>query len=179
MSDWAEVLVELPYVPAVLVKVTVLLAAAWLAHGLLRGRNPRWRVLLWRGVLVAVVALPLAEWALPRLEVAILEEAAAPQPEARVVSELEPMPFDIALPEAPVLAAGPRPAAPPPTFNLRAWATEHVVLLLGAAWGLIALVLLAAMTRGWLRVCRTIAQSQPAPNSVRALADSIARDLGV
>jgi Zn-dependent protease with chaperone function len=179
MHDWPEVLVDLPYVPAVLVKVTVLLAGAWVAHGILRGRNPRWRVLLWRGVLVAAVALPVAEWALLRLEVAILEEPAPPQPEARVVTELEPMPFDIALPEVSVLAAEPRPAPAPPPFNLRAWATDHFVLLLGAGWGLIALVLLAGMTRGWLRVCRVIAQSQPAPNSVRALADSIARDLGV
>jgi hypothetical protein len=179
MNDWAGMLIALPYAPAVLVKVTVLLAGAWVAHGILRGRNPRWRVLLWRGVLVAAVALPVAEWALPRLEVAILEEPAPPQPEARVVTELEPMPFDIALPEVSVLAAEPRPAPAPPPFNLRAWATDHFVLLLGAGWGLIALVLLAGMTRGWLRVCRVIAQSQPAPNSVRALADSIARDLGV
>ena len=29
-------------------KWTVVLALAWLAHGLLAGRNPRWRVALWR-----------------------------------------------------------------------------------------------------------------------------------
>jgi Zn-dependent protease with chaperone function len=179
MSTWMAMLIDLPYVPAVLVKVTLLLACAWVAHGALRGRNPRWRVLLWRGVLVAVVALPVAEWALPRLEVAILEEPVPPQPAARVVTELEPMPFDVALPDVPLRVAEPRPAPAPPMFNLRAWATEHVVILLGAGWGLIALVLLAGMGRGWLRVCRTIAQSQPAPNSVRALADSIARDLDV
>ena len=37
-----------------LLKCTVLLALAWLAHFVLAGRNPRWRVGLWRMTLVGV-----------------------------------------------------------------------------------------------------------------------------
>jgi len=58
-------------VTAVLVvKVTILLAAAWTAHVLLRRMNPRWSVLLWRltgvGVMVVIglaMAPPLVSWA--------------------------------------------------------------------------------------------------------------------
>ena len=35
-------------------KWTLLLALAWLAHAALAGRNPRWRVALWRGAMLGV-----------------------------------------------------------------------------------------------------------------------------
>ncbi len=38
-----------------IVKWTAVLALAWLAHGMLAGRNPRWRVALRRSVAVGVV----------------------------------------------------------------------------------------------------------------------------
>jgi len=46
-------------------KLTVLLAVAWLAHGMLAGRNPRWRVALWRATLVGVVLVAVLSLAPP------------------------------------------------------------------------------------------------------------------
>ena len=42
-----------------LCKWTVLLALGWTAHGLLRSRDARWRLILWRSVLCFGLALPL------------------------------------------------------------------------------------------------------------------------
>ena len=42
-----------------LAKVSILLALAWLAHGLLATSNPRARVLLWRATLIGLAALPV------------------------------------------------------------------------------------------------------------------------
>jgi hypothetical protein len=40
-------------------KWTLLLALGWMAHGLLRSRDARWRLILWRGVFCFGLALPL------------------------------------------------------------------------------------------------------------------------
>ena len=45
-------------------KWTVILEMAWLAHGLLAGQNPRWRVALWRGAMIGVVLIPVSRWLL-------------------------------------------------------------------------------------------------------------------
>ncbi len=43
--------------PVLVAKWTLLLALAWLANAALAGRNPRWRVALWRGAIVGIVAV--------------------------------------------------------------------------------------------------------------------------
>ena len=42
----------------VLWKWTALLALGWAAHGFLRRAHPRWRLMLWRGLLTVILALP-------------------------------------------------------------------------------------------------------------------------
>src|SRR3954465_783829 len=70
-STWSESVAGLlgdSIAPILVVKWTVVLAMSWLAHGLLARRNPRWRVALWRGALVAVVLVPLLSSAPPIVE---------------------------------------------------------------------------------------------------------------
>jgi beta-lactamase regulating signal transducer with metallopeptidase domain len=46
----------------VLWRWTVLLVLGWTAHGLLRSRDARWRLILWRGVFCFGLALPLTQF---------------------------------------------------------------------------------------------------------------------
>jgi beta-lactamase regulating signal transducer with metallopeptidase domain len=46
----------------ILWKWTVLLVLGWTAHGLLRSRDARWRLILWRGVFCFGLALPLIQF---------------------------------------------------------------------------------------------------------------------
>ncbi len=48
---------RLATVPLLLGKLTLLLGAGWLIHAALRGRNPRWRIVLWRTVAVGCLLL--------------------------------------------------------------------------------------------------------------------------
>jgi beta-lactamase regulating signal transducer with metallopeptidase domain/peroxiredoxin len=50
------------------VKWMVVLAMAWLAHGMLSGRNPRWRVALWRATVVGVALVAFLSSAPPIVE---------------------------------------------------------------------------------------------------------------
>ena len=40
---------------ALLARVTMVLAAAWLCEAALRGGNPRWRILTWRAAAIGIV----------------------------------------------------------------------------------------------------------------------------
>ncbi len=75
-------------------KWTAVLGLAWLAHRVLSGRNPRWRVLLWRGS-IAGVGLVAALSCVP------------PVVRWPVAPEVPPISVNVARPAAPV--AGPRP----------------------------------------------------------------------
>jgi beta-lactamase regulating signal transducer with metallopeptidase domain len=61
----------------ILWKWTVLLALGWTAHGLLRSRDARWRLILWRGVFCFGLALPLIQFLpLPAFQIPIHDFAA-------------------------------------------------------------------------------------------------------
>jgi beta-lactamase regulating signal transducer with metallopeptidase domain/protocatechuate 3,4-dioxygenase beta subunit len=55
----------LPWVPPLVARWTVLLSLAWVAHAALAGRNPRWKVALWRAVAVGAAAIPVLACAPP------------------------------------------------------------------------------------------------------------------
>jgi beta-lactamase regulating signal transducer with metallopeptidase domain len=56
---------NVPLAVSLLVRWTVLLALAWVAHAALARRNPRWRVVLWRAALVGLAAIGLFAFAPP------------------------------------------------------------------------------------------------------------------
>ena len=58
-------LVGAPVWGVLLLKITAVLSAAWLAHVALKRANPRWRVFLWRVAAVGLIALPAVALFLP------------------------------------------------------------------------------------------------------------------
>ena len=67
-STWLEFSASLPDASiglVLIVKWTAVLALAWLAHGMLAGRNPRWRVALWRSAVVGLALVAVLSLAPP------------------------------------------------------------------------------------------------------------------
>lgn len=52
-----------------LFKITVVLLLGWAFHFALLKFNPRWRVFLWRAIIVSLLVLPLAGFLLPKVDV--------------------------------------------------------------------------------------------------------------
>jgi beta-lactamase regulating signal transducer with metallopeptidase domain/uncharacterized GH25 family protein/thiol-disulfide isomerase/thioredoxin len=69
VSRFWQPIIEAPLWAVLLVKLTAILLAAWLAHLALRRTNPRWRVFLWRVTAVGLVVLPAVAWMLPSLPI--------------------------------------------------------------------------------------------------------------
>ncbi len=81
-SSVALWLAEIPWGFSLAGRWTALLVLAWVVHGALGGRNPRWRVLLWRSAAVGLATIvlltaapPFVTWRLPRAESVIVQQA--------------------------------------------------------------------------------------------------------
>src|SRR4051794_30197689 len=69
-----------PIVLSLVARWTVLLSLAWAAHAALAGRNPRWRVALWRAVAIGAAAVPFLACSSPVIRWPLPDAGRAPIP---------------------------------------------------------------------------------------------------
>jgi beta-lactamase regulating signal transducer with metallopeptidase domain/thiol-disulfide isomerase/thioredoxin len=196
MASVTRWVLELGPVAATMLKLTVLLAAAWGLEFMLRGRNPRWRVLLWRGAMAGAALLPLLAWA-ATFELALPVESPASTasmsnvPRAVVYggpgadSPLAPYDSEAGhwsaiAPEpivAPQFSGRPTPA---PAFSVRAkaWLCARRADLPWAAWACGSALLGAWLAMGGLRLRRLVRSSAPAPERLQAGVGRVAMAMG-
>ena len=176
-NDWLRYLVDLPPLLSILLKTTVVLALGWGLHFALCRSNPRWRVLVWRGVLVGVVAIPLLQ------PLAGLEISVAPPPPAAPIREpippITPAAVGTISPE-PVFSPPPpvRVKATQPPFSFRDWGREHTGSIGLSCWGLVTALLAARFLFGYLGTWRRVQSSSPASDALRKKFEGVAQDLG-
>lgn len=70
-ENWAD----LPPVADALLRISIILSIAWLMHVMLLKSHSAWRVLLWRGVVVGILLLPLPGLFIPRLAISLPAES--------------------------------------------------------------------------------------------------------
>ena len=176
-----------------LFKITVLLAVAWLIHSALVRANPRWQVLLWRGVVVGLALVAAWDIGLPNLEIrvpapeAVSTVTSPPLPAA--VGENSPvdlprttvLPAEVAAPvEMPAgasqaLADTGRDAAPVPDTTEASVSWQAILL---SVWGCGVVLLLVRLAIGHLRLARLLPPaSQGAPEWVHAEVKRIAAEI--
>lgn len=177
MTSRLDTLAELPLPLVILAKMTILLLAGWTLHGLLRDRNPRWRVLLWRGVMIGLILLPVLEVALPAMRV----EVPAPALQIRYVTvpagnwSGEPMrPYGRHAFQLEAYDRGHLDARAPSLVDR---AKEHGGLLLIAGWSLVTLALVTRTLGTLWRVRRIVRTAAPAPQPIVRRLQRIAEDL--
>lgn len=182
----------LPGWAVLLSKVTVLLVSAWIVHLCLARVNPRWRVLLWRGVPVGLVLLMvwsfgLPEWevsvAVPQVEVAVSASAYVPTEPAIAATELPAESVGMELVEQVELTESPAEfsassssvvsaAAEPVSVSL-SWQT--IILIV---WLLGSVLLLARLAIGYVRLARFLSALHEVPDWVLDEVQSVAAVVG-
>jgi beta-lactamase regulating signal transducer with metallopeptidase domain/peroxiredoxin/protocatechuate 3,4-dioxygenase beta subunit len=207
-SAWSKSIAGLAGESIVLVLVVkwmVLLAMAWLAHGMLVGRNPRWRVALWRATVVGVALVAFLSSAPPIVEYRFAPAGPATVGVVRSVSKA-PAGKDRAAPEAisvreSIEAIDPAPAiAPvartgggtyPASISQEAepvpsapgedpcgrWGAE-VGSWMGSIWLGGVLVLTVRLIAGSLGLARLVWRSSEAPEAIVRACRVIAERLG-
>ncbi len=182
-------LAEGPLWAAVLLKVSGLLALGWLGYLCLRRANPRWRVLLLRGMAAGVILIPIATLLMPGIELTVERpesvaesarvergptEAARSRPASTEIETVENES------EAPLLGA--RHTDELTSTSVRQWAKTRSLQrgkqwLLPGFWVAAVLVLVMRLALGWRRVRGIVKRSLPAPDSVTAQFRTVSKAL--
>ena len=134
--------------PAVvlLLKWTGLLALAWGAHGLLRHRDARWRLILWRSVLCFGLLLPMSQFVdLPGIKIPVGTDVVTPGNTSNPVaiaasgSQASKVNLESTATKVTNLLQSPEPARtlqPDPAFRVVAWkAILATIWMLGCVFG--------------------------------------------
>jgi len=123
----------------ILFKWTALLALGWGLHGALRQRHARWRLLLWRSLLVGGTLLPvLAFLPVPGFQIPVGDRELAPVESTPLLTPANPQNVRLAPTSIPVLSAPPVPSravvspvkmTPPPAGAVsRSWTRVWLVV---------------------------------------------------
>lgn len=189
---WARAVADFPQLPVLLLKVTGLLALGWIVHLVFRGRNPRWRVGLWRGVAVGLAVLPLLGLALPEIRWGVLpfeEPEVTPvlvpiqrgTPRRAMAFAAASVPGQTGWVPAPVPVAAESPVAKThprsPRVSVTEWLRSHYACLLGSAWSAVVVILAVSAVKAHGRSRRIMRSSHPAPEWARRILEEIAGDL--
>ncbi len=182
MNSWTQMLVELPLLVSILLKVTVVLGVGWILHIFLARRNPRWRVLLWSGVVIGIVLVPIL------VPLKYLQIRITPPPEPVVIAQVYPVSEygitqtsdTVAVESTPVGEPHIRNMSQPfhnisqPSFSLSAWLSESIWTIVLFAWGLVAAILASRLIIGFFRIKKIIDSSLPGPTHLQQLLDRVA-----
>ena len=174
-----DYLIGLPPMASVLIKITLILLLAWGLHFATRRSNPRWRVLLWRGVMIAI---PLVFLLNP---IAYLEIALAPQEQSlgsvqtsppaaeRIPTAVNEHSIDSTTADSEPVLVSDVPSLPP-----SALIKNNPFSALFLVWATIFLVLVGRMILGRIQIRKLIATSIEAPKEVRLVLDRVCSELG-
>lgn len=204
--QWLNWMIELPFLASVLLKMTLFLSLAWVLHFALRWANPRWRVLLWRGVAVGLTAIPVLAATLPswKVPVAPLRPRAvaqlsplrntvtpspareAPFPSSFPSSSSSPSSAPTRMQESPVYrhpephrrtrTTTPSEKSP---HSLVSWVKGHATWLSVGVWAAGVLALSLRFFLGWSRIRRTVKSAIPAPAEIQNALTEIAREMNI
>jgi beta-lactamase regulating signal transducer with metallopeptidase domain len=168
----------------ILLKWTVLLALGWGAHGLLRSKDARWRLILWRGIFcfglalpvlqlfpVSVVQIPIHDYVnkAPETSVAVATSVARDTMQAEMG---QPIMATVSAPVETALDTEVRPVAK--VVATIPWRTVFITIwAVGGVWGAIRLFRLMAQLSVLKRNAR------PASSAIESLASEILQRLRV
>ncbi len=186
-----------------LTKATLLLAVAWIAHLSLAGANPRWRILLWRGVVVGLALTGVWTLGLPSVKIHVpapesaatepiatttpsLEEPIAAEPEReghlRVFKKPSEVPASVATkatPQQDLIEVRPEAARPiKSSVPLLSSPSLSWPLLLLGVWGVGVALLALRLTIAFVSLTRLLRSSRVVPEELVAEVGRIAAALG-
>lgn len=164
----------------ILLKGTILLALAWIAHLILRNRHARWRIILWRSALCTGIAIPFLQLSPVALYTVTVDA------HTTFTSDAVPAPGDTpqsgsAAPSAALHNPEPAPASPPQIID------PHSAPKSGAPW--IPNLFAIWITGGILCALRLLyfaihlsrlrSSALPANEQITALAANLQQQLGI
>ncbi len=188
MNTFIQTLIGLPNITAIMLKITIILLAGWIAHYFMASYNPRWRVIIWRCVIVGIflvpALIPVKYLQIPVTrtpeQIITTETRAASEsyniinsPDIIVPSEELP-PESVYMPE---LVSHNNSYTTQKSFSVFTWLRGRIWLIAIYLWIFISAMLLLRLFVGFIRIKRIICSSLPAPEHLKRLLVKVASDL--
>jgi len=164
---------EFPSILPFLLKVSLVLVMAWIAHLCLQRCNPRWRILLWRSVVCSLILIPVLSGIVPVYEVDfpagnrfverfyLNDEAPVLSSSVNTPSSTTANPSDSSIQEETA------PSSESVTnFNLLSWVYQRKFIFLSTLWSIFALFMVFRLIAASLQLHRFIKRSKPAPTCI-------------
>ncbi len=189
-SNLLAILAEPGGLAALVARWTVLLASAWLAHALLARRNPRWRVLVWRGTIIGLILVAVLSARPPIVSLPVApsgrEGSAEPDVSLALTAHSEPVRPPVVMPVRAVrVAAGPVVAPPEPVLDIEPAAApspmqiaERVASWLPVVWLAGVLILSGRLVISSLALRQLLGRVNDAPEAIVGECRAIATRLG-
>jgi beta-lactamase regulating signal transducer with metallopeptidase domain len=175
-----------PPVFEILWKWTVLLVLGWTAHALLRSRDARWRLILWRGVFCFGLALPLIQFLpLPVFQIPVHDIARIAPATAGVTAPSlagGAIPSGTARPVAPVVVAAAKDGAAVDGVHCPAGSLFSTISLNGmliSIWAVGALCGALRLVRFMIQLSTLKRAAIPAAPAIQGLAGEILQRLRI
>jgi len=178
MNSWIQMLVDLPLPVSVVLKVTVVLGVGWILHIFLARRNPRWRVLLWRGVVIGVVIVPiLVPWKYLQVSVTPPPELVE-IPQRLTAAELPTIEIPASYPMGTVADLAPQSQSiSHPSFAISTWAHKNLWPIVLSVWGLTVVLITGHFLTIFTKIRKRVKSSLPAPKHLQHLLDEVVVNL--
>ena len=178
MMAWLQAFIDLPLFLEILLKITAILAAAWLLHFVLQRANPQWRVLLWRSIMAGVIVVPImASVSFFPVEIAPPFQAET-APISHVSMDAQTLEPTIDVLPTP-LPSIPQATADAPTRSLGTleWLRQNSTTFVYLLWGLVCLAMTVRLAISYRRLLRTVRLSTAAPERLERLLHHVAHEL--
>ena len=188
MNTFIQTLIGLPNITAIMLKITIILLAGWIAHYFMARYNPRWRVIVWRCVIVGIFLVPAL------IPVKYLQIPVTRAPEQIITTETPDASEsyniinspDIIVPSAelppeseymPELVSHNNSYTIQKSFSVFTWLRGRIWLIAMYLWIFISSMLLLRLLVGFVRIKRIICSSLPAQEHLKRLLVKVASDL--
>lgn len=188
MIALTKILLTLPPLLSILLKITIILGLGWTLHFLLARRNPRWRVLLWRGVVAGVVLVPiLVPLKYLQVPVTLPPEPAEQTETTQPLVQAELPEFETFDSSSKIINTSPlpsvpdsqpqSPASPDSSFSISTWASKNLYPVIFSLWGLIAVLITARFLAVLVKIRKKVKSALPTPKHLQHLLDEVADNL--
>ncbi|MBN2590418.1 MAG: carboxypeptidase regulatory-like domain-containing protein [Sedimentisphaerales bacterium] len=188
MNELFHTIIGLPIIISIILKITIVLSAGWIAHLFVVRYNPRWRIVIWRCVIIGIFLVPAL------VPVRYFKIKVASEPEIPVISDsysvsqsldiAESSDFIIPPVDLPIESAyvsnqvsNNNPDTTKKSFSLNKWICQNIWSIAISSWLFITILLFVRLLVGFIRIKNVSRLSVSAPEQLNQLLSKVAADL--
>ncbi|MBN1973528.1 MAG: carboxypeptidase regulatory-like domain-containing protein [Sedimentisphaerales bacterium] len=186
MNNIIQTIIGLPLIISIILKITIVLTAGWITHFIVAHYNPRWRVIIWRCVIVGILLVPALipvrylQIKIARSSENIISDSYS-GPKSLNIAEssdfiVPPVELPVESSYVPEQVSYNNSYKSQKSFSLFTWICEKKITIAICVWAFTSVLLLVRLLIGFNRINRTVRSSSPAPEHLQQMLSKVSCD---